>query len=95
MDAEIPSKTKELNREHIICAFSDGRILTLCAINQQIEDDLKMVHHIGTIEPTLSKLVEASDCKQPIESVLVSCDRPALFYLDADGDRLQIQYLCE
>lgn len=47
-----------------------------------------MVHHIGTIEPTLNKLVEATGGRNRNESVLVSCDRPALFYLDGDGERL-------
>lgn len=95
VDDDVPSRASEQKREHIICAFSDGRILTLCALNQQTEDDHKMVHHIGTIEPALCKLVEATGNKSATESVLVSCDRPALFYLDGDGERLQIQYLCE
>lgn len=34
VDNGIPSRAREHKREHIICAFSDGRILTLCASNQ-------------------------------------------------------------
>lgn len=51
---------------------------------------------IGTIEPTLRSLVQPSG--NGLEgvgshSVLVCCDRPALFYLV--GDRLEMQYLRE
>lgn len=50
---------------------------------------------IGTVEPTLRSLIQPGSDAQggDTHSVLVCCDRPALFYLA--GDRLEMQYLRE
>lgn len=70
--------------------LTDGRVISFVIKGPSLE--AFQVHHVGTVESKLIKFERSTD------SVLVCCDRPALFYIeDQEGlqERLELQFLCE
>lgn len=58
--------------------LTDGRVLSFVVKGPSME--AFQVHHVGTVESQLVRI------QREVDSVLVCCDRPALFYLeDKDG----------
>ena len=80
--------------EFVVGCLTDDRVLSF-QINEGTLDRFQ-VHHIGTVEASLSKLTRHEANSQQ-ESILVRSDRPAFFYIDSEHgqSRLELQYLCE